>query len=83
MNISETRNGKGKASRGVEKAVCDINLDKSPLWRTKGPSQADSKETIHTLMEDGEFISSCRVTGREGARPNHVRHVPTSERERA
>ena len=33
------------------------------MWRVMGRSQADSKEAIHTLMEDRGFISSSRGTG--------------------
>ena len=47
--------------------MCDINLDKSSLWRARGRSQADSKEAIYTLMEGSEFSSSSRGPGREGA----------------
>ena len=48
-NFRKRGNGKGDV-RGVEKAVCDIKLGKSGFWMARGGSQADSKETIHTLM---------------------------------
>ena len=54
-----------------------------------GRSQADSKEAIHTLMEDREFISSSRGTenwvitreARGGKEAAHEASPPMNERE--
>ena len=57
--------GKGKAEiRGAEKVVCDIKLAKSASWCVRGRSWTESKEAFQTLMEDREFSSSSRGTGR-------------------
>ena len=49
----------------MKKAECDIKLGKSALWRARGQIQADGREVIHTLMEDSEFRSFSRSTGRQ------------------
>lgn len=80
-------NGKGKTRR-VKKDECDIKLGKSALSRSRGQIQADSREVIHTLMEDSEFSSFSRGTGRlilekPRGKGSNVRHLTTSEQERA
>lgn len=58
---------------------------KSALWRARGRNQADSKEVIHTLMEDNEFRSSSRGTGEwvitgEASRRRRCPSAPLSEK---
>ena len=56
---------KGKAEiRCADKVMCDIQLAKSALWCVRRRSRTKSKEAFQTLMEDREFSSASRGTGR-------------------